>query len=136
MIKQISFLLTVIIITGCEESSLDFDESCETNPSFSDCVQPVFDFYCTSSCHNTGSPSSGLILISGMSYNQLYNIDSEYNSNYKRVIPYEPENSLLYISMSDAGNDVNLQMPLNGQTVPSEQIEYIRKWIEQGAMNN
>ena len=93
---------------------------------------------CTSSCHNNPATVQGegnLLLIDGMSYNQLLNIDSENYSNYKRVVPFEPELSLLYISVADAGNDVNLQMPPN-TTIPNEQIEFIRKWIEQGALNN
>lgn len=133
MYKQFSVILSLFILIGCEEVKLECDEN---NPTFSVCVQDVFNLNCTSSCHNNPTNAEGnLLLIDGLSYNQLYNIDSDNYSNYKRVDPYNPEISLLYIAIADAGNDVTLQMPPNG-AVPSEQIEYIRKWIEQGALNN
>jgi len=136
MIKCLNIILAILFFISCEETPINFDQSCETSPSYADCIQPIFDFSCTSTCHNSPTnPDGDLLLISGLSYNQLINIDSENYSDYKRVIPFEPDASLLYISVADAGNDVSLQMPPNS-SIPLEQIEYIRKWIEQGALNN
>ena len=136
MIDRLFVIAVLILFVGCQETPLDFDESCSTHPSFADCIQPIFDFSCTSSCHNNPTTAEGgLLLMDGLSYNQLVDVDSENYNNYKRVVPFEPDLSLLYISVADAGNDVSLQMPPS-TTIPIEQIEFIRKWIEQGALNN
>ncbi|NPA43417.1 MAG: hypothetical protein GXO27_05275 [Chlorobi bacterium] len=101
----------------------------DTEVSFSNDVQPIFNAYCIA-CH----PSSGnLDLREGRSYSQLVNVPA---SGYPaiRVVPGDPEASVLYKKIDGSGA-YGANMPTGGQ-LPSTDVQKIRLWIEQGAKNN
>ena len=50
------------------------------------------------------------------------------------IIPGQPEQSLLYLTLIDAAEDVD-RMPMSG-LLAKEQIWMVRTWIEQGAAPN
>ncbi len=71
----------------------------------------------------------------------------------KRVIPYQPENSLLYLKVSKANPPCGVQMPadpvqlwptgpvggmavFSGTAVPANEQQLIYDWIKEGAQNN
>jgi hypothetical protein len=88
--------------------------------SFGRDVQRVFSTYCTG-CHGG---SGDLYLNPGVSYSNLVGVISTRYSA-PRVKPGEPENSVLYDKAAGSM-----------QFAAAEDIEKIRVWILEGALNN
>jgi hypothetical protein len=94
--------------------------------SFGRDVQKVFSTYCTG-CHGG---SGGLYLNPGASYSNLVGVISAHYSA-PRVKPGEPENSVLYDKVAGLGR-YGASMRYAGP----DDIEKIRVWIREGALNN
>ena len=100
-----------------------------TEVSFADDIQLIFTQNCTS-CH----PNSGnLDLTQENAYSQIVNKTTAGYSGI-RVVPNEPENSILYKKI-DHSNSFGANMPLGG-TLTANEINLIKKWILEGALNN
>ncbi len=131
---KINKLLTILLIAATLQSCKKDEgpvipEQEATEVSFVNDIQPIFDSNCIS-CH----PSSGnLNLTSGNSYNQLVNINAS-GYSAKRVVPNEPENSVLYKKIDGSGT-YGSNMPLGG-SLSTNQVNLIKQWIAQGAKNN
>jgi hypothetical protein len=99
-------------------------------------VQPVFNSTCVV-CHQ-GAGQGGLSLEPGKAYTNLVGIKST-ESSLMRVQAGSPDQSYLINKLQgtqiQAGGQ-GAQMPLNGTPLSSAQIELIRQWISQGALNN
>ena len=91
-------------------------------------LQPIWDNNCTS-CHSGGNPSGNLDLGAG-SWNNLVNVSSTGYSNM-RVVPYEPNNSVLYHKLFATGQSGDM-MPPGGQLPLSERL-LVQTWINEGA---
>lgn len=87
-------------------------------------VLPIFVSNCSvSGCHDAGSHQEGLVLTS-----------------YQGIMaggirPGNPGNSKIYKVMVDTDPDDRMPRPPRNP-LPQEQIDIIRKWIQQGAKNN
>ena len=128
-------LLNIVIIASMPV----FSFGCSERVSFNDDVKPILTASCLQ-CHNgkgEGSKKSG------------FNVQ-DYNSIMKGtkfgpvVVAGESASSTLY-RLIDHKADPKIQMPphhdvtfAEGKTAPleKEQIETIKKWIDQGAENN
>lgn len=112
---------------------------CERQVSFANDVQPILDSACVN-CHDQsgeGAATSGLAL---NSYNDLMQ-----GTRFGQVVvPGSPESSALYLTVAQK-TAPEIHMPphhddrlAKGQGVPlrDDQVETIRRWIEQGAKNN
>jgi hypothetical protein len=108
--------------------------------------QEIFDTSCAlSGCHASTSDATfgehQLILKAGEAYANLFNVDptNEHarEDGLKRLVPGDPEQSLLLHKLHcDAGHhssDYGNMMPIGRDPLSKGQIEYITKWIEQGA---
>jgi hypothetical protein len=94
--------------------------------SFSRDVQHVFNTYCTG-CHGG---NGDLYLSPDVSYSNLVGVISAHYSA-PRVKPYEPENSVLYDKVAGLGRfGGSMRFPR------PEEIEKIRVWIHEGALDN
>ncbi len=94
-------------------------------------VQPIFSSRCAiAGCHVQPSPQAGMNLSAGVSYSNTVNQPAIVFGPGTRVIPGDPDNSVLYQLVSTG------VMPLQGGPLTSEQIETIREWIADGAENN
>lgn len=106
-----------------------------SNPiSFSVQVQPVF----TTSCVNAGCHPGGgapFPLQATVSYNNLVGVTATNGpcAGDKRVVPFNADGSAL---IKRVEGTCGLQMPLGGTPLPADQIQLIRSWINQGAVNN
>jgi len=110
-------------------------ETAIANPSFANDIQPIFNANCTSSgCHNA-SAAAGLNLNQGQAYANLVNLDATSESNLKRVLPGDAQNSYLIIKLEGRQN-VGGRMPLNRSPLSDVQIQNIKNWINNGANNN
>ena len=83
--------------------------------SFSRTLQPLLNTYCTS-CHGGDQPSGGIILV-----------------GYAQVRKYADTGQLLGAISHQAGYS---PMPKDGNKLPATDIDLVRRWIEQGALNN
>jgi mono/diheme cytochrome c family protein len=99
-------------------------------------AQPVFNSTCVV-CHQ-GVGQAGLSLEPGKAYANLVGVKST-ESPLMRVLAGAPDQSYLINKLQgtqvQAGGQ-GAQMPLNGTSLSSAQIELIRQWISQGALNN
>ncbi len=94
-------------------------------------VQPIFDNHCTT-CHGG---SAGLFLDAGESYANLVNVQATKGCmSEKRVLPGNPSVSVLYKRIT--GTSCGTQMPKKAPPLTAEEIGTIKKWIDQGALDN
>lgn len=87
-------------------------------------IQPFLNTTCAySGCHDAATASDGVIL------NNYQNV-----INTADVRPFSPPKSDLYEVLVET--DINKRMPYQEPALPPEKIDMIRKWINQGALNN
>ncbi|MGZ3456943.1 MAG: PKD domain-containing protein [Archangium sp.] len=111
-----------------------------TVPSYASDIQPIWDAQCTS-CHLSAG-RGGLDLTSGHSYASLVNVNGAGEacgaSGIKRVVPGQPDNSLLVQKISPnppCGSRMPQSNPAYFDDHPGE-LTRIRSWILAGAPNN
>ena len=122
-VKNIFFVfLSILLLNSCNydnEESLYGISDCDTNVvSFEMDIDPIISFHCTP-CHAGPSPSAGLAL---ETYEQIKS--SALNGSYSGMINRieKPEGTPL-------GMPPNYRLELC-------QIQMIKAWVEQGALNN
>jgi hypothetical protein len=105
--------------------------------SFASSVQPIFSASCaTSGCHSGAFPAGNMNLESGQAYGNIVNVVSLEVPALKRVLPGAASSSYLYQKITNAMGIVGLPMPLGSYPMPSDDIDAIEAWINQGAQNN
>lgn len=145
---KIRFYIALLIITS---ATLLFDSCIEEKPeqtesSFRHIQTTILNTSCAlSGCHASGEDASfsqhGLILKEGEAYANLVNADPRnhhaHEDGLKRIMPGDPEKSLLihklHCDTDHHSHDYGSVMPLGLDPLSHGQIEYITKWIEQGA---
>lgn len=103
----------------------------EPTISFAADIVPIFAEHCIQ-CH----PSTAeLNLLEENAYNYIVNVQSaQYSPNF-RILPFDPDNSVLYQKMIDS--DVfGLGMPPPNGGADDSQLSTIRTWILEGALDN
>lgn len=120
--KKIYLILTVAAISllsgSCYYDQIPIEPVPDTI-SYNEDIQPIFNQSCVQ-CHTTGGINPDLT--AGNSYNALL------NGGY--VIPSNAEGSPLYQSLIG-----NPQMP-PGAPLSQDKIDLVKKWINDGALNN
>jgi hypothetical protein len=104
--------------------------------SFKTDVVPILNNYCVM-CHLPGADQGGLSLYPD-AWPLLVNVPSK-QSPLLQVAPGSPDKSYLYVKLIDTGESVGgsgQMMPVQQPPLEQDQIELIRLWIEQGALNN
>ncbi len=142
-ITIVSFLILVFLsafLYTCKSPNQpngggDTGETAKEDPSFATDIQAIFSGNCVGSgCHNA-TALAGLNLSQGQAYNNLVNVDSTSDANFKRVLPNDAQNS--YIVMKIEGRQtVGSRMPLNRTPLTTVQIQNIKNWINKGANQN
>jgi hypothetical protein len=99
-------------------------------------VQAVFEDNGCVSCHPT--VNSSLDLRAGRSYEDLVGIRALEDPTLYRVVAGDPERSFLYLKLGGAAPVADIpaigtRMPPRAPPIPEEDMETIRKWIEDGA---
>ncbi len=120
----------------CNESCDGAGETCvdgqceggSDETSFADDVVPIFSA-CTG-CHG----GSGGLTLSSDPYGNLVDVEAGCDGN-TRVIPGDPDESYLVRKLEGGPDICGGQMPQGG-TLPSEDIDTIRQWIDEGALDN
>lgn len=103
--------------------------------NFSEIQASVFTPDCaTSGCHAGGNPSAGLNLEEANSYAMLVGIQSSQDAGLQRVEAGDPGNSYLVQKLEGTASS-GQQMP-PGAPLPQAEIDVIRQWISDGAMDD
>ena len=104
--------------------------------SFSREVQPIFTTTCaTALCHEGPHAEQGMDLRSGHAYRALVGVDSV-QCDEERVEPGDPGESYLMSKLEGTGPCfLGSVMPSGGALAPAD-IDKIRRWISQGALDN
>jgi hypothetical protein len=106
---------------------------------FEDEVQKIFNARCAT-CHSVGGFADvrGIraLLTTGDSYDLIVNQPSVQDPDLTIVVPGDSANSLLFEKISSDAPTVGARMPLGGPEMPAAEIEVIRRWIDEGALDN
>lgn len=116
------------------------DNGADGSPvSFADDVQPLLTSRCIS-CHQPGGVALGegisMDLRAGSAYDAIINQPSDQDESLTLVIPGDAENSLLYLKVSSNTPPVGVRMPWFQLPLSAAQIDLIRRWIDEGALDN
>lgn len=112
----ISLLLASLFISSCGDDDPE-PNICDTvSVSFSGVILPIMEQSCRSGCHNGTTPSSGFTL-----------------ESYADVKAKVNQGRLAGAVSGDAGF---VAMPLNMNLLESCDIDKIKAWIDQGALDN
>lgn len=139
------FALALSGAWGCDESiSRVAGPTPDLAPTFSSISTEIFSNpdaagrrACTS-CHtNVGrNPAGGLNLLPDAAYAALVGVPSVTNRGQIRVIPGDPDNSILIRKIEGTPGTLGARMPQNGPFLTDGQILIIRRWIALGARND
>lgn len=135
--KKLVLIALGLFVVSCSKSS-SIPVVSTTEVKFSMDVQPIFNANCTSSnCHGGSSPQQGQNLTSGHAFGSIVNVASAEVPSYSRVKPFSSDSSYLYIKITGDSRIAagTARMPLGG-SLNSSDIQTIKDWIDQGAMNN
>ncbi len=113
-------------VYGQDEDRIDFDRQ----------IQPIFTMNCAlSGCHLGPGAAASQDLSEGQAYDALVEVASRSTLGFTRVIPGNPEESLLVRKM-EGDDGVGLPMPPNGMIVAQQFADLVRLWIAQGALRD
>ncbi len=132
----VSLVLVMISLQSCTKDKGPIEpEVILTTVSFSMDVQPIFDTNCIS-CHNTANSQyyGYLDLSTGYAYSSLVAVVSNGYSPNLRVSSGDAENSVLWQKVNNS-QLFGSNMPLGG-TITNAEIETIKVWINEGAIEN
>ncbi|MFQ5704896.1 MAG: hypothetical protein ACE5HT_12850 [Gemmatimonadales bacterium] len=108
--------------------------------SFAAEVQPIFTARCAlSGCHAGPTPQQGMNLSEGLAFSNIVNVPANEVSGLMRVRPNSPDSSYLVHKIEGTQGNVGGsggRMPLSGCCLAQDQIDLIRTWIGEGAVNN
>jgi len=109
------------------------------NIGFASQIQPVFDQSCAFvGCHAADDrfpPGAGLVLSAGSARQNLVDIPSVQQTDARRVLPGNSDESYLINKLSGVGI-AGAQMPVGGPFLSPAEIQVFRLWVEQGAEDN
>ncbi len=127
LIIIIAFFLGIV---SCNESGIIGHTDIvfpEENVSFFNHVQPFLKVTCSyQGCHSYESRAGGRILV------DHWNLFDIYNPGL--VVPYKPDNSVLYQMIRDTNRLPHL--PLVYWSINDNQKQGIKTWILEGALDN
>ncbi|MFT4586835.1 MAG: formylglycine-generating enzyme required for sulfatase activity/mono [Candidatus Binatia bacterium] len=89
-------------------------------------VQPIFEFNCVA-CHRDDAKQEG-----GFSMT-TFETTMKSGDNGPNLVPFDPEGSYLYKSMTLGVDEDDVMPPKAKDRVSQKEIDTIRRWVEQGA---
>lgn len=101
-------------------------------PTLANVQARVFTPVCVQ-CHAGANAPQGLRLDEANAYNDLVNVPAQQVNGLLRVEPFNPDRSYL-VQKVEGTAAVGLQMPRNLPPIPSDDMQLIRDWILDGAL--
>lgn len=118
-------LLLVSMGAPVDQPGTDEAEGPKPTVEFDRDIQPIFEAHCYS-CHGPDRERSGLRM------DQMANVLRGGDSGEPGIVPGDSEASFLLHTLTGEDDAVD-QMPLNRDPLSGEQIDLIRRWIDEGA---
>ncbi|MBI5801434.1 MAG: SUMF1/EgtB/PvdO family nonheme iron enzyme [Verrucomicrobia bacterium] len=94
--------------------------------NFAKDIQPIFEFNCVS-CHKEGHAKGGLRM-------ETRELTLKGGESGAGVVPFQPAKSPVHTSTIVSKDDEKLMPPVAKDPLAKEEIEFIRLWIQQGAV--
>ncbi len=132
-----------LLVTGCPSVTTPLptpeEDPVQVGPvSFSTQIQPIFDAQCAF-CHavdGIAQASVPLLLTAGDSYAMLVGQPSALDASLTFVVASDSAASLLLTKVESSNPPVGSQMPLGGTAMSAADVNLIRTWIDEGALDN
>jgi len=106
-------------------------------PTFTNVQSLVFTRSCAfSTCHGAFLPEQGMSLSDGQAYGAIVNVESRTTPGRFRVVPFDPDDSLLYQALLGPVSADLGRMPNDKPALDAQRIQLVHDWIEQGAQEN
>jgi hypothetical protein len=137
--KIIVVQFVVLLLVGCDTVG---PPSPSIPPTLTSIQTNVFDGSCANGgCHSGQQPAALLDLSKGNAYISLliHRIENDTGRKYfqARVAPGRPDSSFIMAKLNGMLTpDEGDQMPQRLNKLPQYQIDAIRQWIQNGALNN
>ncbi len=131
IILYLSVIILLLFIASCDKKKPDL-----LQPTFSSIYENIFSKKCALyTCHSSAfaEESGKLDLMNETSYSSLVNVKSVTFPDILRIKPGDPDNSLL---INRLDGTVIVAPPLERTSVSEEELNIIRTWIKNGALNN
>ena len=141
ILRRIGIAATLLGLAGCGSGGEEAPPPpTGLQPTLASIQVNIFTPSCAKSgCHTGAGAQQGLILDSGSSWGNLFNVDSSEIMTLKRVNPGMPDLSYLIHKLegmqTGGGQIVGMQMPADGPPfLQQATIDVIRLWIANGAL--
>jgi hypothetical protein len=132
LITSILIVYSVIALSCKDENNQTFTSNIvfpDSLISFNNHVEPLFRQTCVASqCHGGTQPAANL----NLEYDAWHSL-IDYQPQI--VIPHKSNDSPLVMYIDGSGR-LSPRMPLNSQPLTANQINGVKKWIDEGAKNN
>jgi uncharacterized membrane protein len=122
--RLLTVAILLVFLTGCSQRK---------PVNYQAQIQPILNTHCVR-CHSTEKPTKKINL---SSYALMTASRASISGKQPLVIPGSPAESRLYVLC--ATNQAHFRMPPDTSSVtplPVEELELLKKWIEQGAREN
>lgn len=120
ILKCCGFLIALPIMTACGNKEISYKAN----------VEPILKQYCLE-CHSEkgqGYEKSGLLM---STYDSLMK-----GTRFGAIIKPGDSLSSTLVMLIEGRADASIRMPHGRASMPREQTNTIKKWVEQGAKNN
>lgn len=121
-----------LLLLGAAAAALPSTSGCKAKPEVAECdVYKLFERSCDgAACHGAQAPRANLDLVSpGLDQRLFHELGTADCDERKLVFPGRPEDSLIYIKVSESEPFCGARMPV-GSALPAEDIACIRSYIE------
>jgi len=146
IVRVLLLVLAAVMGGACDERLRDVaGPTPDLQPTLSSIQRDIFSSQDASSrlactpCHNNSgrTPSGGLSLLDGQSFQALVSQPSRGKPGATLVIPGDPDNSYLIQKLEGAPTITGGRMPRGtGPFLTAGQMSIIRRWIQLGAKND
>jgi hypothetical protein len=137
---RIFAVFTLVMVAACGGTA---DDEVQVTPAtFTNVQSMVFSVGCNvPTCHGMRGGLGGLILDSGMSYDELINVDADNAAaqamGLKLVVPGDPSASFLMTKLrSPLDPQFGTVMPQGTQGLDAPRLDLVERWIRAGAPND
>lgn len=131
-----ALLLMALFVTGCERAG-PLEEDTPASATLSAIQVRIFDTSCAvSGCHAGSNPQLGMSLEAGQAFASIVNVPSVERADLLRIDPGNPDDSYLLKKIRGDGDIVGMRMPLGRSNLSADDIELVRQWIQDGALDN
>jgi len=129
----LTLLSVTLVACGSDSPLAPSDPGPELIPTFSSIQTVVFNQRCTN--HHGALAQGDLDLRSPQSFNNLVGAPST-QTMLMRVAPGDAESSYMIHKLEGRAGIAGDRMPQNGPFLTTAEVDVIKTWINDGAMNN